>query len=107
MEDPEIVPMPFKRVAGPPALLLALAGIGGCRGVQSALDPVGPAAESIASIWWAMLIGATAVWLLVVILLWLALRRREHALPRPEHPLRFIVGGGIVLPLIALTALLI
>ena len=107
MEDSDIdssrLPVPLTVSA---ALLLA-ASLGGCRGVQSALDPAGPAAESIALIWWIMVVGAVAVWLLVVVLLWLALRRRDAELPRPAQPLRFIVGGGIVLPVVVLTALLV
>ncbi len=77
-----------------------------CGGPQSALDPAGPAAEAIASTWWLMLGGATAIWLTVIGFLAYALLRGRNtrALARPE---RLIVAGGLVLPTIVLGALLV
>lgn len=43
------------------------------------LDPGGPAARSIASLWWAMLAGATAIFALVAVLIALAWRRPGRA----------------------------
>lgn len=84
------------------ALLAATA----CGGPQSALDPAGPAAESIAAIWWWMLAGAAVVWALVLGLLARALLRGgdSRALARPQ---RLIVAGGLLLPTVVLAALLV
>ncbi|UNK42750.1 cytochrome c oxidase subunit II [Luteimonas sp. S4-F44] len=87
---------------------MALSGLAlaGCAGPQSALDPAGPAAAQIAFGWWLMAGAFTVVWALVLALLWRALRRREagQALRQPE---RLVVWGGLVLPTLVLTALLV
>ncbi len=77
-----------------------------CSGPQSTLDPAGPAAAAIATIWWWMLGGALLVWALVLGLLLRALLRGENtrALVRPG---RLIVAGGLVLPTVVLAALLV
>ena len=36
--------------------------LSGCSGPLSTLDPSGPAASSIARLWWVMLVGAAAAW---------------------------------------------
>lgn len=86
--------------------LLAVGALSACTGPQSALDPAGPAAASIARIWWLMLTGAVLVWLLVMAcLLWALLRgTNTRALARPQ---RLIVGGGLALPTCVLIALLV
>jgi cytochrome c oxidase subunit II len=72
---------------------------------QSALDPQGPAAAAIGALWWMMLAGAVAIFVLVMGLLLYGLFARA---PRGRVPERvFIVGGGIVFPGIVLTALLV
>ena len=48
-------------------------------GIPSALDPHGPAAAHLASLWWLMLAFGTAIWLLVVGLLFAAILRRRRA----------------------------
>jgi cytochrome c oxidase subunit II len=82
------------------------AGLAGCQGVQSALDPAGPAAAAIARSWWVMAAAATLILTLVMALgLWAVYRRSDRrAAPRP---LALIVGGGLVFPVVALTALLV
>lgn len=77
-----------------------------CAGHQSALDPQGPAARSIANISWVMFIGAAAILLLVMVLALLAVFRR-HDDARSGGDLRFIVGGGVVFPVVTLTLLLV
>jgi cytochrome c oxidase subunit 2 len=75
----------------------------------SALDPHGPAAARIASLWWVMLGLGTAIFLLVVILLFAALLRGRRS-TRETTPdslpsdvgRRWPIGGGIVLPLIVI-----
>jgi cytochrome c oxidase subunit 2/cytochrome aa3-600 menaquinol oxidase subunit 2 len=52
--------------------LLSLAG---CEERLSTVHPAGPAAEAIATLWWVMLAGATAIFLFVMALLVLAFRR--------------------------------
>jgi cytochrome c oxidase subunit 2 len=47
----------------------------GCGGPLSTLDPAGPAAESIVILWWAMLAGASVLFVLVMALFALTLRR--------------------------------
>jgi cytochrome c oxidase subunit II len=81
------------------ALLLA-----GCAGPLSTVDPAGPSAEAIASLWWAMLIGATLLFCLVMaLLLWVFVK---PAADRSASPKLWLVGGGLVLPALVLTPLL-
>jgi cytochrome c oxidase subunit 2 len=71
-------------------------------GPQSALDPAGPIAAAILQLGNIMFIGAALVTLLVTVLMLVPfLRRRE----RPVNRKLFLWGGGVALPLIALTAL--
>nr|WP_196258805.1 cytochrome c oxidase subunit II [Pelagibacterium limicola] len=81
---------------------LALAG---CAGPLSTLDPAGPAALSIAWLWWVMLAGATVLALLVFVLLAVVYRRPD--LGARFEPYHWIVGGGLIMPVVVLTALVI
>ena len=92
-----------------PLLLLALGVLlGGCRGgVQSALDPSGPAAETIAGLWWLMFWLGTAVFVAVVVLLGLALRRRANPEGPPLGARRFVVVSGLAIPAVILVVLLV
>jgi|GEM_PF-2880868 len=68
-----------------PAVVAALAvAVGGCSGDQSALGPQVPGAEFILDLFWLFLSVCTAVFLLVVLGLGYALRRRH---PAPTGPL--------------------
>nr|WP_210183599.1 cytochrome B [Microvirga guangxiensis] len=49
--------------------------VAGCAESLSTVHPAGPAADTIATLWWVMLAGATAIFLLVLVLLLLAFRR--------------------------------
>lgn len=88
------------------------AGTGACSGPLSSLDTAGPAARDIATLWWAMLTGATLLTLLVAALLALALLRRGRGGDeRPQKDgstaVSFWLGGlGIAMPLVVLVALL-
>ena len=85
------------------ACVLAFAS--GCAGPQSALDPAGPAASAIATSWWLMAVGALVAWTMVLVLAWLAMRRRRRiAAPAGR---RLIIAGGVVLPTSLLSALLV
>lgn len=77
-----------------------------CDGVQSALSPAGRDAERIADLFVVMTAGAAIIWVAVVGLSFYASRWRTR-----EHPERYanalILGGGVVFPLVVLTALLV
>ena len=65
------------------------------------LSPSGPAAASIAEVSWVLMAGAALLFAATMALLALALRRR----PGRIRPLVWLAGGGLVLPLVVLTAL--
>ena len=83
-----------------PGLAAALAG---CSGPASTLDPAGPAAGSIATLWWVMLAGAAVLFALVVVLFVLVIRRPGWG--SGVSPVRWIVLGGLVLPAVVLPPL--
>ncbi|WP_262297891.1 cytochrome c oxidase subunit II [Microvirga sesbaniae] len=60
-----------------PFLVLALLPLGGCQGWQSALDAHGPAAGALARMFWIFVAVLATVWVLTMIALVLALRRRR------------------------------
>ena len=88
---------------------LAPLALSACAGPLSTLEPSGPSAQAIATVWWWML-GASTLVLLAVVALWLlAMRsRRDHA---PEQARRvgrrWLVGGGLLLPTAAIVALVV
>jgi cytochrome c oxidase subunit II len=91
-------------------VLMAVSLLVGCSGerTQSALHPAGPAAAEIAWLWWVMLAAFTAVFVLVVVLLLIAVFRKardEQAAP-PLGRTRFVVAGGVVLPVVVVVPLL-
>lgn len=73
--------------------------------VQSVLAPAGEAAARITSLSWLLIIGATLIFVFVMALLAGSLRGRDGA--RPVSPRLWIIGGGVVFPLVALSALLV
>ena len=78
---------------------IALIG-GGCGGESSIVSPKGPAARSVAGIWWPMLVVATAVFVFVVgMLLLAAARGRRRTEEQARTPARwgepFIVIAGV------------
>jgi len=81
-------------------VLLALAG---CRGPFSTLDPAGPGAATIVTMWWILLGGASLIFTLVMVLLWLAMRRSDRLAAVPER--RWLVHGGLLLPALVLPPL--
>lgn len=109
--------------------------LGGCRGPLSVLDPAGPSAGAIAQVWWWMFGVAAAVWLLMMVLGALAMRagrgrrggkgesagveeggehrpgqearRAEDGARQRRIARRCLVGGGLLLPGAAITALLV
>lgn len=92
---------------------MATWGLSGCAGSQSMLDPAGPSAHAIALVWWWMLGVSVLVVVGVMVAWWLAMRRGRHAREgatheaATSHGVRWMVGGGIVLPSVAIAALLL
>lgn len=80
-------------------------GVAGCSGNLSTLDPAGPAAGSTALLWWVMLAGACAIFLLVMALVALAFLR--PGLGEGIAPRRWLVWGGLAFPGVTLGALLV
>lgn len=80
--------------------------LSGCGGMQSALNPHGPVARTLAETWWVMLAGGSVVLLLVTLLTLYAVIRRPEA-RRQVDGNTLIALGGVALPLVTLTALLI
>ncbi|EJE51753.1 cytochrome c oxidase, subunit II [Acidovorax sp. CF316] len=69
------------------------------------LSPAGPAAQAIAEISWVLLIGATVLFVGTMALLAWALVRRRRDGEVVLRPLWWLAGGGLVLPVLVLTAL--
>ena len=90
-----------------PDLLAACAlTLAGCEGTQSALDPHGPAAGSIAALTWFLFGLMTAVFAIVIAVAWLAIGGPE-SVRRFIAQQRAIVAGGIVFPAVVLSGLLV
>ena len=89
------------------AVLLACTGLAGCAGELSTLDPAGPAAQSIAQVWWWMLGVSTVVMAGVLVLAAMAFRRRDGVRLSSRGAWRMVLLGGVALPSTAIIALLI
>lgn len=79
--------------------------LAGCAGPFSTLDPAGPAAASIARLWWIMLAGSMVLTALVMGLVGIAFLRSRPLRSTPHAA--WLAGGGLVLPGIVLPSLLI
>lgn len=75
----------------------------GCAGPLSTIDPAGPHARSVATLWWIMLGGATLLSLLVFAIFALAFRRGAGTPPRPTLWIGWL---GLAMPSAVLAALL-
>jgi cytochrome c oxidase subunit 2 len=80
--------------------------LAGCEGALSTVDPGGPAARAIATLWWVMLAGAVLIFALVMVLLALAFRKRAPAANEARHERLWIIKLGIAFPVVVLLALL-
>lgn len=89
--------------AGKRAAWLLAPVLAGCSGPLSTLQPSGPAAGSIATLWWAMLAGASLLFALVLVLFALVMLRPGWGARVPAR--RWIVLGGLVLPAVVLPPL--
>jgi len=87
-------------LAALPILLMIVAG---CDGPQSALSGAGREATDVSRLFWAMLAGGAAVWIVVM-------GTAIFAVLQPPRGARvgnaFIIGGGVVFPVVVLAALL-
>lgn len=93
---------------------LVVLSVAGCKGPQSTLDPAGPSAQAIATVWWWMFAVAVLV-LIGVVAAWLLAMRRgaapESASTSALQPdgarseRRWLVWGGLVLPIVSIAAL--
>jgi cytochrome c oxidase subunit 2 len=70
-------------------LIAAVCCLSGCGGIQNAINPAGPHAQSLSRLWWLMFYVCTAVFVLVWIALTMALRsaaRRTDLIPVLNPP---------------------
>jgi cytochrome c oxidase subunit 2 len=88
-------------------LVLPLLLLAGCQGWQSALDPQGPEASLLADLFWLFTWIATAVWVMTMLALLLALRRRRSATADPlavdpagERRMGVVVASAVALTLV-------
>ena len=100
-----ILGQPLARLCGISVALL-LGALAGCEGQQSALDPAGRGAQSIAALFWWLAGGALVIWLIVMGIAFYATRMqpREHSIRSARW---LIIGGGVIFPVVVLTGLLI
>ncbi len=87
------------------ALLPIPAALAGCTGMQSMLETHGPEAEWIALIAWIVFVGGTAIFVGVMALAAYALLAPRRW-TRPIGRQSLVIGGGIVFPVVVLSALL-
>jgi cytochrome c oxidase subunit II len=98
----------FRVAVGMTATLLLCS----CSGSQSALDPRGPHAEELASLFWIFTGVSTFVWLAVMAVLLVGLARRVPERPDPlaieprsERRRLILVGGAVLATLLTVIAL--
>ena len=77
-----------------------------CGGLQSSLAPAGREAERIAELFWWMTAGAAVAWLgVITLVLFYSRRPRNSRSVRRDRVL--IIGAGVIVPTLTLTALLV
>ena len=87
------------------ALAIGSLGLLGCNWSQSALAPRGPNADAIAQLSWVMFIGGGLIFLATMGACRRGDLRRRALAPADRRRAAFVVGGGIVFPIVTLTAL--
>lgn len=81
-------------------------GLPGCAGIQSSLSPAGREAERIAALFGWMTAGAFIAWLAVIALA-IYYYRRPPGVRNVRRDRLLIIGGGVLVPTVTLTALLV
>ena len=87
-------------------LLLNALVLAGCAGPQSALDAAGSGARTLSLLFWVMLGASALIWCAVMALAFYA-RAHTPGETSVANARRLIVYGGVVFPVITVTALLI
>lgn len=72
----------------------------------STVDPAGPAARTIATLWWVMLAGGVLIFGLVMALLVLPFLRHKNIGDENRQIRVWIIGLGLAFPMVVLAALL-
>jgi cytochrome c oxidase subunit II len=88
-----------------PIITLLALGVTGCDASMAVLNPQGPAAARITSLWWFLLTAGSAVFLLVMGLLGVALFRRRRdsgSTNSMRYDSRIVLYAGIVGPAVVL-----
>jgi cytochrome c oxidase subunit 2 len=94
---------------------LAAAGailLGGCAGAPSTLDPRGPEASRVATLWWLMFAVAVVVFVVVTALLLIAVARarrpeaQNDARPHDRRALILVLIGGALAPAVVLVIMM-
>lgn len=86
-------------------VVVAPAVLSACAGPLSVLEPDGPSAKGTALLWWVMLAAAAAIFLWIAISLILASFRPGSLRALGSH--RLMLWGGIVIPMLILTGVVI
>lgn len=81
----------------------------GCANAPSTLDPQGPAASAVATLWWTLFWSATAIFVIVMLLLaWALLRPRHDQGVRIGDGRWFTgIGGGLIPALILVGVMIV
>lgn len=87
-------------------LVPAAALLAGCDGIQAVFEPAGPRATEIARLGWLLFIGAALIFLFVMALAGYVVFARSDRRHRLASS-RLVIGGGIVFPVVTLTALIV
>lgn len=96
----------IRRAASLAAALFSSAALAGCAGPASVLDPAGREAEQIAKLAWVLFFAAAVLWTAMMGLFYYFTKHHPHPLSR-RWAEALIIGGGGVLPVVALSALLV
>lgn len=83
--------------------------LAGCSGEFSSLDPASQSVRDLAWLWWGMLIVSVLVLVGIVGVWCYAFRRRARPLSEAQalqQHRRWLIGGGLVLPMVSIVALL-
>jgi cytochrome c oxidase subunit 2 len=102
-----------RRAAPSVSGIILLTALLGCeQNGQSALHPGGPGAERIAHLWWLLFALGTAVFLLVLAVLYRAVTHRgnrgePHQVGSDGGATKWVLAGGVALPTLVLVPLLL